>query len=373
MCERMAETELVTSFYSSAAGETTWPETLERAARYFKSQATIYVVHKPGTMDAIAMQSHNYSHEFLASFFAGEAYARDPRNARIGQVRPGSIFFDEILYDVEEMRRDKWVGATTSLLQMHAQVGARLRLPDGGEATLCMMRKERETDTLAARARVMRRLAPRIEQASALGYLLEREWATRAALLECLAAKADAVILLDLFGRPSFMNDAARRMLAAGDGLKLAGETLQAARRPEALALRRLVSQTLAGLGGDDARSGGRVLVSRVSRRKPYVVTVMPSPAREAFLAGHSIACVIHIQDLATPPSPQAADLGSVFGLTRRESELAADLARAAQLDVAAARCGMAVNTARNHLQSIFAKTDTSGQAELVQLLGRIL
>ena len=62
-----------------------------------------------------------------------------------------------------------------------------------------------------------------------------------------------------------------------------------------------------------------------------------------------------------------------MFGLTGREAVLAAALVRTTRLDAAAAECGMALNTARNHLQAIFVKTGTCGQAELVQLLGRVL
>ncbi len=61
-----------------------------------------------------------------------------------------------------------------------------------------------------------------------------------------------------------------------------------------------------------------------------------------------------------------------VFGLTDREADLAVELARCASLAQAAANCGMAGNTARNHLQSIFRKSGASSQAEAVQLFARI-
>jgi DNA-binding CsgD family transcriptional regulator len=369
----MRDEDLISSFYGAATGTLPWSEALERTAFAFRSHATLLVIHKPKTMEAISVESHNYPRALLSEFFGSEAYARDPRNVAIGQVRPGTFYFDEALYNVDEMEADPWVRATTDMLQMSSQVGARLQLPHGGEASLCVLRQSRQSHLIAERARAMHWLAPRIEQACALGYLLEEERATQAALLDCLAAKADGVLILDLLCRPWFMNKAAERILAAGDGLALAGAELRCARRPEALALRRLISAAVLPSGDDGPAGGGRLLVSRASRRKPYVVTVMAPPRREAFLTGQRIACVIHIADLAAPPSPNAADLSAVFGLTPREGELAAQLVRATQLDVAAARCAMAVNTARNHLQSIFAKTGTSGQTDLVQMLGRIV
>jgi DNA-binding CsgD family transcriptional regulator len=365
------EDALASRFYDASCGVGSWEDTLGRLAHALRSDATMFVTHRPGTMSALEARSHNYPNEFLASFFAGEIYAHDPRMPAIASVPPGRTYFDELLYDVDEVGRDPWVRASTDTLGMSAQVGARLRLPEGGEASLCLLRRTRESDTLEARAAAMRRIAPRIEQALALGYLVERERETRWGLLECIAAKADAMLLLDPFFRPSFMNDAAERLLQSDDGLTLAGGTLRALRRPEDLTLRRLLVGCIEGDGG--VRRGGRLLVSRRSRRKPYVLTAIAPPDREIFLTSHRLACLVHISDLAAPPVPAAADLRSVFGLSRRESELAAQLVRAPQLDIAAVRSGMAVNTARNHLQSIFSKTGAAGQAELVQLLGRIL
>lgn len=360
------EAELAHLFLESAIGEIPWARPLETVAGLFDSEATFFTIHKPDTMKVVDAKSHSYSDEFLSSFFSGEIYSNDPRIDPIGKVRAGTVYFDELLYDVDEIHRDKWVRASTESLQVCAQVGARLRLPDGGEALLCVLRKARETDLLATRAEAMRRVAPRIEQAISIGYVIERERATRTALLEFLASKLEGFVLLDLFGRSLFVNDSAERMFAESDGLSLASGEIRAARRCEDSALKRLIEGCLRQQGG------GRLLVSRLSRRRPFLVAVMPAPERECFLTKGTIACVVRIQDLASPPAPTAEALRAVFGLTGRESELAAQLVRSTRLAAAAAQCGMTVNTARNHLQAIFVKTGATGQADLVQMLGRI-
>jgi DNA-binding NarL/FixJ family response regulator len=64
--------------------------------------------------------------------------------------------------------------------------------------------------------------------------------------------------------------------------------------------------------------------------------------------------------------------LGAILGLSEREADLGVALVRCPSLPQAAADCGMAFNTARNHLQSIFRKSGTSSQAEAVQLFSRL-
>ena len=81
---------------------------------------------------------------------------------------------------------------------------------------------------------------------------------------------------------------------------------------------------------------------------------------------------MIHLQDLAIERLPSRASLSVLFGLSEREADLAIELVRATSLAHAADRAGMALNTARNHLQSIFRKSGVSSQAEAVQLFSRL-
>lgn len=59
------------------------------------------------------------------------------------------------------------------------------------------------------------------------------------------------------------------------------------------------------------------------------------------------------------------------FNLTRREAQLAMHLASGQRLDQFAERHGLSIGTARQHLKSVFAKTQTNRQAQLVAMIGR--
>jgi hypothetical protein len=61
--------------------------------------------------------------------------------------------------------------------------------------------------------------------------------------------------------------------------------------------------------------------------------------------------------------------LASLYGLTHMESQLAAALYIVPKLDAAAARCGIALNTAKTHLKRVFSKCAVGSKAELLRLL----
>ncbi|MGA7383958.1 MAG: helix-turn-helix transcriptional regulator [Methylocella sp.] len=72
---------------------------------------------------------------------------------------------------------------------------------------------------------------------------------------------------------------------------------------------------------------------------------------------------------LGPKPGPPAAILARTFRLTPSEAKLASVIARGASPEIAARELKISRETARNQLKSVFAKTDTHRQSELVALL----
>jgi DNA-binding CsgD family transcriptional regulator len=76
--------------------------------------------------------------------------------------------------------------------------------------------------------------------------------------------------------------------------------------------------------------------------------------------------------DVKRRPPPEV-HLQISFALTPAEARLAAMLSTGDTLEAAADKCRISYQTARNQLKSVFAKTGTHRQAELVSLLARLL
>jgi DNA-binding CsgD family transcriptional regulator len=78
---------------------------------------------------------------------------------------------------------------------------------------------------------------------------------------------------------------------------------------------------------------------------------------------------VIVVRNLAANGSPSVESLRAIYGLTASEARLAVALCRRFTLDDAAREFGVGKVTLKSHLKSVFAKTGTRRQAELVALL----
>ncbi|WP_298744575.1 hypothetical protein [uncultured Brevundimonas sp.] len=364
--------DLVACLGASAMGDTPWTATLERLAVAFGGHTAVLNIRDEADR-TIAVENHGFSAEFAAAFYASDILGKDPRMPLFYSVPKGQIYFDHALYDVAEMSRNATCREADEILGTRFQLGAMTTLPDGSTGTVAVMRTAAQGHASQESIAAFRRLAPHIEQAVALGQVIEQKAATQFILLEALARKADGIILLDRTGAVTFANDAARTMLAAGDGLAHGPQGFVADRGPETLRLGRLVRGAIGPALPFADRRGGQMPVNRRSGRNPYVLTILPAPRAEVFLTRHSIACVIHIQDLAATPLPSREAMAAVFGLSEREADLVIALIRGPGLAQAAGQAGMALNTARNHLQSIFRKSGTASQAEMIQMFGRLL
>jgi DNA-binding CsgD family transcriptional regulator len=81
---------------------------------------------------------------------------------------------------------------------------------------------------------------------------------------------------------------------------------------------------------------------------------------------------IVLVTDPEHSPFPKQSLLQVALGLSNSEARIAAALINGASLVQAADRVGVSHETARSHLKSIFAKTNTNRQGELVVLLNRL-
>jgi DNA-binding CsgD family transcriptional regulator len=106
-------------------------------------------------------------------------------------------------------------------------------------------------------------------------------------------------------------------------------------------------------------------------RRCLLQILPVPGRARDIFLSAAALAVLI---DGGAPPRIRldAGAVAQAFALTDREAAVTCLIAEGATLADFALRLGMQIGTVRVHLRSVFAKTGTNRQAELVALLGRL-
>jgi len=105
-----------------------------------------------------------------------------------------------------------------------------------------------------------------------------------------------------------------------------------------------------------------------------YFLQIVPVGGRacDVFLAATAVAVLINVAQRGIPLNLERDTLRTAFALTDREVEVAIALAGGLSVADIAKRLRIQVGTTRDYLKSVFEKTGTCRQAELVALLGSI-
>jgi DNA-binding CsgD family transcriptional regulator len=165
------------------------------------------------------------------------------------------------------------------------------------------------------------------------------------------------------------VNREAERIAAMKDGFVLLADRLAADRLSETEVLRDIVRR----VGTDTPRKArvgaGAVRLSRPSGLSNYHVVVLPLPKRCQPYDGNGAAAVLFITDPERAQCPVDHLFGDLYALTDAEVRLVTQLLEGGGLTAAAERLGLSRNTVHSQLASVFQKTNTKSQSELLTLL----
>ena len=115
--------------------------------------------------------------------------------------------------------------------------------------------------------------------------------------------------------------------------------------------------------------AGGMVMIGRPSGRAALRILVTPVARHQVLLGPEGAAACIFVTDPERFPVPSSGHVQQVFGLTAAETRVAMAMLDGKTVEALADELCISRNTARTHLQRLFAKTGTTRQADLIRIL----
>ena len=213
----------------------------------------------------------------------------------------------------------------------------------------------------------MRLIAPHVRRAVLIGSTIERKRAEAAAFADTLDGISAGLFLVDACGRMVHANAGGRAMLDERCVLRAGGGKVAANEADREL------NRVVATAGGGDAAVGVRGVAVPLAARDGarYVAHVLPLTSGERRRAGAGYAAVaalfVHKATLEAPSPPET--IARLYELTPTELRVLLAVVQVGGVPEVAEALGISVGTVKTHLHRLFAKTDTSRQAELVKLV----
>jgi DNA-binding CsgD family transcriptional regulator len=249
----------------------------------------------------------------------------------------------------------------------HIAGAAALNTPEV-HASLWMARTDGSPDFSIQEVHEFSNLLPHVTRAMTVHHRIRQAELQADMALGAFDRVAVGVVLLDARGVPVLVNREADRIARANDGFILIGDGMAAARSNESMKLRELIRRVCGQGQSRERPGGGAVRLTRPSGRLDYHVVMLPLPKRCQPGDGKGAVAVLFITDTERTQTPIDHIFGELYGLTDAEIRLVTQLLAGGGLTAAAERLGLSRNTVHSQLASVFQKTGTKSQSELLTL-----
>ena len=246
-------------------------------------------------------------------------------------------------------------------------MGATLLTEGSVSTVVSVSRPYSEGEFDAAQTRMFAAVIPHLQRAVQLGLRLTALDGPLTSSAEMLNRLPHAVLLVNARAEVIYANQAAARMLGAGDGLSLGRDGLKAETTEDTRRLRQTIAdcaESASELGG----AGGRLQLSRRDRG-PLTMLVIPHRTQVTWIDILRPAAILFITEAEQAAVHRSERFSQDFGLTRAEAVFAVEISKGDGLQATASRLGVSLTTVRTHLAHVFDKTGTRRQAELVRLM----
>lgn len=236
-------------------------------------------------------------------------------------------------------------------------------------AILSVIRSEADGPVDGDMRRRMQLLVPHVRRAVLIGNVIDLRSGEAASFADTLDGISAGMFLVDAGGRIVHANASGRAMLDERDFLHAAGGRLLL----NDLEADRTFGDVVAAAAGGDSSLGIRGIALPLASRsgEHYVAHVLPLTSGARRRAGTAYAAVaaifVHKAALTAPSPPEI--IARTYQLTPGELRVLLAIVEVGGVPEVAMALGTAETTVKFHLRSLFEKTATHRQADLVKLV----
>lgn len=363
--------DLIGRFYEAAADDALWAGIAADISEALESTSAVLKLH--GADDDVRLLEHtdNLVVADNRQSWATHWHQQDLWVARSARFGVGRIVTDHDLVTPAEQRQSGFYQEWLSTLDIFHMVGAVFPGGDGMLGVLGIHRPAKAGAYADKERHKVSILLPHLQRAFWLGGQFSKATVQSALADETLARIDAAVFAVDVRGRIVTANGRAEALLRADNGLAGGRGRLRLA---DTVLDQRMMRQVRACIQTAQGRGAALDAALSIPRADRLPLTMIVAPLLPASCSGHAT----HTRPLAlvVVRDPEAAMpaitcLRDLFGFTRMEAVIAADLACGLSLDAVVRRRGIGGATVRSHLKRILAKTGTHRQAQAVALVAR--
>lgn len=354
--------QILEAIYEVAVDPGHWVACLEQVRREFAGNYSSLIV-RPGNAEDLG----------LIVSASGDYRVLSPHNRYIAMspfsgLPPDKVVTIQDLLSESDWRASAYYRDWCAPHQVFHVLATDIRTQDGSVYGFRVTRPEEAPAFSAADVELARRLVPHLKRALNLHLSIHQDRKLNTLYGHAMAQLMVGVVVLDQNGLVIECNPAATSILEMNDGLRVAGQQLEATYVNDNRKLQRLVREALAHPQASKVTLTEAMSVSRPSGQLSWGVVVQAISPDQWTEGKRRPSVAVFVRDTEGKAHPPVRLAQQLFQLTPAETALAIELANGLSLEEAAEALGIRRNTARAHLRSIFSKTGVRRQTELVRI-----
>lgn len=360
--------QLIGKAYDAALDESKWPSFLEAFATAAGGSSAILRSNDMLSRSASFNASVGYDHAWQAAY-CDHFVKLDFYDNVMNQYAPGTIISSSQHVDQKELRKSEYYNDYLCPQDKVYSIGVFLLKDDSHSLVLGTQRGKRADAFGAEELRLMNILVPHVTRAVQVHRKVHAVTAEKEQAQGTLDQMRIGVILTNRFGTPLYLNRAAELLMTQDVGLGIFHKKLAVHSPSETVQLLQLIFDASQGQNG--VAIGGDMRITMPNRIDFLHCVVTPVSPEISFMMNIAIGTDCVAVFLSRPGGLQLSPkrLVTLYKITPAEARLAARLAALRTVEEAAEDLGISVSTARTQLKTVFGKTGTRSQSELLMLL----
>lgn len=361
--------QLVDGIFAAAADPGQWTAFGKQLSEVVHGTSTVVHHQHAYSQDGSISENWNMDPSFTGAYLQYYSRCNPWFLTHPEKIQEGRVYLGAMLCPEEEMARSEFCDGWLLPQKLFHLLGATPLKNGSVSSNISIMRPKsmgafHETDYALLTA-----LMPYLQRAFQLNNRIQKLESRGNSAADALDSLPSGVILLDAQGKVVLVNRTAAAIVQQEKALRLTADGVQAATPQENARLKALLHGALATGNGRIAEPGGVMQVTRQDTHRPLYLLITPLRLKTVHLGRAVPVVAIFITDpeMELPLNPR--HFQELYGLTHAESKLAKALAAGKSLKEAAAELRVGESTLRSHLKSVFLKTHTRRQSDLVRLL----
>jgi DNA-binding CsgD family transcriptional regulator len=298
-----------------------------------------------------------------------DASITDPHLQNVDRARLGKAQLGCAIVPLDEYERSPFYNDFGKQVGMYRVLASIVSRRGEGVDAISFFRSAQEAPYAETDVRLLDNIIPHIRRSLQFYMKLQAARTQAGALQNSIDVLRSAMILINQKGGVIFLNAAAEHLIKRRQELFISRGRLRAKARNDASQLEWL-TRVVTGLSGQRP-IGGAVAIQSMNGEAPLQVLATPVPVDAHLMLTNHLRAValLVIHDPNEKAYVPIEIVANIFGLTPAEAKLVLALSNGQTLKEFTEEAQVSLNTARTHLRSVFAKTKTARQSDIVRLM----